>query len=387
MAKKLKENCEIIKTKGDSSKIYCQESYAQELYDLMDGTHVAKKDLSLGDILKVTDMKTQQNGEVEITCDNYETLYFSVQKERKYLELLGLNEFNFGSWVDSGECKDYFQNRKTYVSVENVSTRKGSMYSAHLKTIAREFREQILKPTSAYVAKVLSKNQGGFLVEVQGVKAFLPGSLAAANKIVNFDDYIGKEVYVMIEDYLAPSDIFVVSYKKYLDYILPSKLGELERNQYLTGNVTGTSKFGVFVEFNEIFTGLLHVTEMSPETAEKFHKGEFRSGSTIEAWLKDIKDNKLILTENDPSIRQSEMEEFREKVEGNMHSATIISIKPHGALMEIEKGVLGLLPIKEMKKSGKRLEVGETIEVFIKKVDTSNGKIYLTISEEKVIAE
>lgn len=387
MAKKLKENCAITKKSGDSSKIYCHEPYAQELYDLMDGTHVAKKDLSHGDILRVIDMKTQNNGEVEITCDNYETLYFSVQKEKKYLDLIGLNEFNFSTWVDSGECKDYFQSRKTYVSVENVPNRKGSMYSAHLKTIAREFKEQIIKPTTAYVAKVLSKNQGGFLVEVQGIKAFLPGSLAAANKIVNFDEYIGKEVFVMIEDYLVPSDIFVVSYKKYLDYILPSKLGELERNQYLSGTVTGTSKFGVFIEFDEIYTGLLHVTEMSPETAEKFTRGEFKSGVTVDAWLKDIKDNKLILTENDPSIRQNEMEEFKEKVEGNMHGATIISIKPHGALMEIEKGVLGLLPIKEMKKSGKRLEVGESLDVFIKKVDTSTGKIYLTFNEEKTLAE
>lgn len=387
MAKNLKINPNIVKSKNDSSKIYCQEEYAQELYDLMIGTPVSVKDLTLGDILKVTTMKLSANDEVEVTCDNYETLYFPIQKERKYFELIGLSEDSFREWAGTEQCRDYFQQRKTYVSVENVANRKGSLYSAHLKTIVREFREQIGKPTSAYVAKVLSKNQGGFLVEVQGVKAFLPGSLAAANKIVNFDEYIGKEIFVMIEDYLAPSDIFVVSYKKYLDYILPSKLGELERNQYMTGTVTGTSKFGVFVEFGEIFTGLLHVTEMSPETAEKFNKGEFRSGTAIEAWLKDIKDNKLILTENDPSIRQGEMEEFRSKVEGNYKEGLIVSIKPHGALMEVEKGVLGLLPLKEMKKSGKRLNVGETMNVFIKKVDTTSGKIYLTLTDEAVSVE
>ena len=155
---------------------------------------------------------------MEITCDNFQTLYFSIPKEKKYIELLGFEEYEFKEWLTSNETTDYFKNRKTFVSVENVNTKKGSMYSAHLKTIAREFREQILKPTSAYVSKILSKNQGGFLVEVQGIKAFLPGSLAAANKITNFDDYLGKEVNVMIEDYLAPSDIFVVSYKKYLEY-------------------------------------------------------------------------------------------------------------------------------------------------------------------------
>lgn len=387
-----KENTTVIKHPGDSCKIYCSEPYAQELYDLMFGaktkqTSTYSKDLADGDVLRVIDLKFITHNEIEALCDNFDTLYFDIQKEKRYIDLLEFDEDGFRFWIQSGQCKAHFESHKIFIKVENILNRKGSLYAAHLTTIATEFREQILKPTSAYKARVLSKNQGGFLVEVQGIKAFLPGSLAAANKIVNFDDYIGKEVYVMIEDYLSASDIFVVSYKKYLDHILPSKLGELERNQFMTGTVTGTSKFGIFAEFEEIYTGLLHSTEMTPLTLEKFNNGEFRSGSVIEVWLKDIKDNKLILTQTDPSVRQNEMEEFREKVEGHFQDATIVSIKPHGALMEIEKGVLGLLPVKEMRKSGKRLNVGETLNVFIKKVDTSTGKIYLTISDERVTAE
>jgi len=126
---------------------------------------------------------------------------------------------------------------------------------------------------------------------------------------------------------------------------------------------------------------------MAANTLDKFTNGEFRPGDTIEVWLKDIKDNKLILTETDPSIRQNEMEEFRDKVEGHLHEATIVSIKPHGALMEIEKGVLGLLPVKEMKKSGRRLNVGESLNIFIKRVDTSTGKIYLTLTDERIATE
>jgi hypothetical protein len=221
MAKK--ENTNVIKKIGDKSKIYCQEPYAQELYDFMYGNKVVNKDISTGEILRVVDMKLIGADEIEVQCDNFSSLYFSVQKERKYIEMLGLSEESFKEWVANGECKDHFKQNKSHAIIENSLTRKGSLYAAHLKTIATEFREQIGKPTSAYTAKILTKNQGGFLVEVQGIKAFLPGSLAAANKIVNFDDYIGKEIYVMVEDYLAASDIFVVSYKKYLEHILPSK--------------------------------------------------------------------------------------------------------------------------------------------------------------------
>ena len=388
MATKRKENTTVIKRPGDTSKIYCQEEYAQELYDKMYGTEIVKKDIVNGEILRVVEFKLSSTGkEVTVICDNYLTLYFNFAKERKYFQILGFDEETFLRWIESPSHVDYLKETKIYIQVENIEAAKGSLYQAHLRTIIREFREQIIKPTSAYMAKVIDKNQGGFIVEVQGIRAFLPGSLAAANKIADFDSYIGKEVLVMIEDYLKSSEIFVVSYKKYLDYVLPGKLGELERNQIMNGTVTGTSKFGVFVEFDDIFTGLLHTAEMSPETLDKFNSGQFKPGQEIESWLKDIRDNKLILTETDPSIKQNEYEVFKEKIEGNMKEATIVSIKAHGALMEVEKGILGLLPIKEMKKYKKRLVVGETLEVFIKKVDTSTGKIYLTMNDERVTAK
>lgn len=380
-----RENLSVIKRPGDKSKVLCQEPYAQELYDRMYDAPTYSKDLKTGSILRVVDMRILPN-EVEVVCDNFDTLYFTLSKERKYLDLLGLSEEQFKEWIKSGESSSHFQRHKTHVIVENEKNRKGSLYAAHLLTIVKEFREQILKPTSAYTAKILSKNQGGFFVEIQGVKAFLPGSLAAANKIVDFDEYIGKEIPVMIEDYLESSNIFVVSYKKYLDTILPSKLGELDRNQFMKGFVTGTSKFGIFVEFDEIYTGLLHTTEMSEETNARFANGEFKIGSPVEVWLKDIKDNKLILTEIDPSIRQNEMEEYKINTEGQHVEATVVSIKPHGALMELEKGVLGLLPLKEMKKAGKRLEQGEKFYVYVKKVDTTTGKIYLSLTNSVVEA-
>lgn len=375
----MKENKTIVKQPGDRSKVYSHEPYAQALYDLMFGVTTVSKDLEEGEIIRVSDLRFLSDDEIEIHCENYCTLYFSLQKEKRFLDILGLTSDEFKTWITSGECKEYLDVTKTYVIVENSQTRRGSMYNAHLRVIIDQFKSQIVNPTTAYKAKILSKNQGGFLVEVQGINAFLPGSLAAANKIVNFEEYIGKEVFVMIEDYLQSSDIFVVSYKKYLERILPSKLGELEKNKYVSGIVTGTSKFGIFAEFDELFTGLLHISEMNPQTYEKFTKGQFKSGETLNAWLKDIKDNKLILTEVDPSIKQNEMEEYKMKFESTYKDATIISIKPHGALMEIDKGMIGLLPVKEMKKFNKRLNVGETLNIFIKKIDTETCKIYLTM--------
>lgn len=379
----MKENLNVIKKQNDKSKIYCHEDYAQEMYNILSNVSPRSKEINDGDIFRVVNF-ILHGSEIEAVCENLESLFFSFSKEKKYFEMLDLNEDSFYQWVLSGSHQQFLSERKVYIRVENKNVRKGSLYSAHLITIANEFKEQIKNPTSAYIAKIISKNQGGFIVDVQGIKAFLPGSLAAANKIIDFESFVGKQIYVMIEDYLQPSGVFIVSYKKYLESILPSKLAELEMNQLMTGVIIGTSDFGIFIEFDEIFTGLLHITEMNQETLDNFNNKKFKNGESIEVWLKDIKDNKLILTQIDPNIRQNELKQLKEIIEGKIQDATIISIKSHGALMEIEKGVIGLLPVKEMKKTEKRLNIGETFPVFIKKVDSSTGKIYLTLSDEHV---
>lgn len=383
-----KENKTVQKLPGDSSKIFCQEDYAQDLYDKYYSKVLAvSKDVKEGQILRVISFKPASLDTVEAICENFISFFVNVKKEKKYLEMLSMTEESFLAWVAEGETEDFLKSKKIHLSVENYDAAKGSLHAAHLRTVVTDFIEQIKNPTSAYTAKIISKNQGGFIVEVHGVKAFMPGSLAAANKIVNFEEYIGKEVMVMIEDYLKPSGVFVVSYKKYLDYILPTKLAGLERSKKLVGVVTGSSKYGIFAEFQDIFTGLLHTSEMSEDTLETFKNRGYKPGSEISVWLKEIRDNKLILTENDPSVREGELEAFREKSEGLVKSLKIASIKAFGAFLEVDNGVLGLLPIKELRKSRKKLVVGDSVNVCIKKVDTSSGKIYLTMIDERVGAE
>ncbi len=384
---KRKENLKISKVLGDKSRVFCHADYAQSLYNLMVGSNPMSKDNKNGDILRVTNMRTTSTGNVEVVCENYDSFFINVKRDRPYLEMLGFESDNFAEWINDhqhdGKIIDQLTEHSMFVAIENVDARKASLLAAHSKNIVNEFKSQISNPTTAYMAKVIGKNQGGFIVEVQGMKAFLPGSLAAANKLIDFESFIGRSINVMIEDFLTTSNMFVVSYKKYLDFILPDMISKLEKGSLLTGTITGTSKFGIFVEFEDIFTGLLHTLEMTPEVKEKFDSGFYRSGNKIEAWLKDVRDNRLILTNLDPAEKQAELMQYKEKTEGNVKVATVVSVKQFGILLEIDKGVLGLLPIKETKKLRNRVNVGDTLTVCVNKIDASTGKIFLTLTEDQ----
>lgn len=390
MAKNLKENLTIVKV-DQKDKIYCTEPYAQELYDLMSRLPVQIKDIHTGELLRAMDLKIGKGGQVEIYTSTGTFLFLDMRKDKKYFEAIGFNEFDmtqFDELSKSGWFKDLFAEREEMIKVEgNIDELRGSIYEAYLGKTRDEFVTQIGSPTAYYHAKVISKNQGGFFIKVQGVDAFLPGSLAAANKIVDFDSYIGREIPVMVEDYLKNSDTFIFSYKKYLDKILPAKLAEIERYSKLEGIVTGSSKYGIFVEFQEMFTGLLHTSEMENATLESFINRRVEAGQVIEIWVKDIKDNKLILTEFNPAEKQEEIENFKTKSEGTVKSMKVVSIKPFGVFFEVENDRIGLLPIREMKRIAKKMEVGESYPLCISKVDSDSGKIYLSALNEKVVHE
>jgi ribosomal protein S1 len=390
MPKSLKEN-KTIKKQDRKDKVYCHEPYAQELYDLLCGIEAPCKDVEVGQTLKAIDLRISKSGEVEVHTDAGISVYLDMRKEKRYFEAFGFEDYSvehFAELSKAGWFRELFSSREEKITVEGkLGALRGSLYESHINNVRQEFFDQVKKQSTAYVAKVISKNQGGFFIKVQGIEAFLPGSLAAANKIVDFDSYIGKEIPVMVEDYLVNSDTFIFSYKKYLEKILPSKLAEIKKFSRLIGNVTGTSKYGIFVEFEDIFTGLLHTSEMRPETLDKFNTRSYRPGDELELWVKDIKDEKLILTEIDPSEKISEMENFRSKIEGTVRSLKVISVKPFGAFCEIEENRVGLLPVKEIKRITKKMEVGEYYQLCISKVDPETGKIYLSATNERVANE
>ena len=78
--------------------------------------------------------------------------------------------------------------------------------------------EAAIKNKTVLELPVEEANKGGFFVEVCGIDAFMPGSLAAPNKIADFQSYIGKEIIVMVEDFLKDMNSFIVSHKKYISY-------------------------------------------------------------------------------------------------------------------------------------------------------------------------
>lgn len=282
--------------------VYSHTPYAAALYERMTGgaTAVSPKDTIRGTVYDVKDIKAISDHEILVDTTNGMSAIIDMNKERQYLDTIagGASVHEFINAIKSipGSVDALIASG---MSIRIVGNGRASLWDGHLAKIEADMLAQINNAGTpgfkaiAFNAKVESINMGGFIVDIMGVKCFMPGSLSAPGVLTDFNSMLDKVIPVMVVNYL-PSSGFVVSYKKYLDAILPGKIEkELFQGKQVSARVTGRINNGLFVQFKDedkewIFSGLIHRSTMSKEFEKRFDKREFVVGDEIIAYIYDI---------------------------------------------------------------------------------------------------
>lgn len=271
---KYNENVKLTKfDKNNNTRILCKEPYAQSLYDLYSKSStdiVVKKDLDVGSIYtaKVTSYNASDR---LVTCEEVNS------KSSIYVSI---SEF---------KDNDFLQNKKPF-ELMIVNDFNGTVYGSIKKCaniVNLKLLNTYLENNTVFEITISRLIRGGFIaVFDNSIECFLPGAHAAANVIHDFESYIGKTIKVMVDNYDPASRLFVLSHKKYIRHILPDKIKTLEFGKKYSGYLTSKpTKFGIFVEFDEIFTGLIHITEF--ENYESFIKN-IKQGDQIDFYITRI---------------------------------------------------------------------------------------------------
>jgi len=380
---------EKIKGQDNHNICYSRAPYAQKMFDLLsdNNSQTIKKDLTKGDCVVITDIYNVRLDKMSIELSGGLSVDIDLSREKRFLQIFGYNTVDqFVEDILKPQFKVKFLEQGIYAYViESSPTIKISLWQGHLKKIREEFMKEIESPSKAYVAKVMEANKGGYFVEVQGIEAFMPGSLAAPNKIIDFRTLVGKEVIVMVEDFLKEMNSFIVSHKKYIEHVLPRKIAELDLNHKYTGNITGTSKYGIFVEFGDIFTGLLHNSKMKEDTLRDFRNRKYNPGDQISFYINEItKDNRIILTEESPEEKREKFTKFILENKEKVIDAEVAAVMNFGVIVNVGE-LSGLVPNKEFKRrkiAVKNYVVGDKFKVKI--ADFKDDKlVFDLISEDK----
>jgi ribosomal protein S1 len=171
--------------------------------------------------------------------------------------------------------------------------------------------------------KIIELVRGGYLALYKDmVKVFLPGSHASANVVSNFEDMIGKTIPVIIDNYDKSSNLYVVSYKKYIRKTLPEKIKELSFSKKYKGILTSKpTDYGLFIELDGFFTGLVHKSEIKNYDSIK---KTFKVGQEIEFYIKNIikKDSQyrimMTLDESNIDSGKAQWQKLKDDIEGEV---------------------------------------------------------------------
>jgi len=244
----------------------------------------------------------------------------------------------------------------------------------------REIKEAIGNSSIGFTAKVKELIHGGYWVDVAGIKCFMPGSLGGLNKLHDFNVLVGKEIIVMPITFSKEKDTVVVSHREYLRTMIPSTIEKLNETikEPRTGFVTGTTKFGVFAEFDECLTGLIPKAELNDDFQKALEDRSIKPGDEIIFWAKEvISDRKIILSQLGPKIDL--WDGVDEKYKPMMITeGKVTKITSYGAFVELEKGISGLIHKSKLK--GADLSKGDIINVKIGSVNVSDRKITMNIA-------
>jgi small subunit ribosomal protein S1 len=252
--------------------------------------------------------------------------------------------------------------------------------------------EEALETGEFVEGKVLARVKGGFSVEVDVVKAFLPGSLVDIRPVKEAPELENtvQEFKVIKLDYKRNN--VVLSRKAVLEKINSAEKVELLKNldegQIVKGVVKNLTDYGAFVDLGGL-DGLLHITDIS--WSRVTNPSEVLSlGQEIDVKILSFDKEKLRVSLGLKQIQNDPWETIEGKYSvGGVYEATVSNLTDYGCFAELEQGVEGLIHLSELDWTNKNIhpskvvDLEEKIKVMVLEIDHEKRRISLGLKQTK----
>lgn len=236
-------------------------------------------------------------------------------------------------------------------------------------------------------------NRGGLLVELEGIRGFLPVSQLAAGhypRVSSADKdeilqklhaIIGQQIRARILDISHKDNKLIFSEKEAIKDDMQNRLSKLKVGDEVEGNVTGVIDFGAFVNADGI-EGLIHISEISWERVEDPRK-YLNVGETVKAKIIAIDKDRLSLSLKQ-MLEDPWLNEVKAFKKGAVVEGKITRITPFGAFVQLSPSVEALVHVSEMSDNDsidpeKLFQLNEKKKFKVLDIDEATRKIALSL--------
>lgn len=321
-------------------------------------------------------------GKVVAIDDNFVTVDVGLKSEGR----IPLSEFNYNgvSELKAGDEVDVFIDRYEDKSGDIVLSREKALREAAWDDLEKSFKEG-----TNVMGSIYNRVKGGFMVNLGGVTAFLPGSQVDVRPVKDITPLLGVEQPFLILKMDKLRENIVVSRKEVLEGTNAEEkakiIESLEEGQVLDGVVKNVTSYGAFVDIGGV-DGLLHNTDISWKRIN--HPSEVLVPGQ-EVKVKIVKFNKetkrisLGMKQLVPDPWEGVDHEFPV---GSKIKGKVTNVTDYGIFVEVKEGVEGLVYVSEIswKKNlspSKVATAGEEIDVVVLDVDVVKRRMGLGIKQ------
>ena len=252
--------------------------------------------------------------------------------------------------------------------------------------------EESLETGEFVTGKIHNRVKGGFAVEVDMVKAFLPGSLVDVRPVKEAPD---------IENTVQDFKVIKLDYKR--NNVVLSRKAVLEKNnsavkiellknldegQIVKGVVKNITDYGAFIDLGGL-DGLLHITDISWSRVTN-PSDHLKLGEEIDVKVLNFDKDKLRVSLGLKQIQNDPWENVESKYSiGGIYEAVVSNITDYGCFAQIEEGIEGLIHLSELDWTSKNIhpskvvEMSQKIKVMILEIENDKRRISLGLKQTK----
>lgn len=354
---------------------------------------MSKNTITMDELLAGSDIKHLESGEV------VEGVVSSVKKHEVWIDL-GAKGVGVVMRREIGHGQTLELDQKVTVSVIDPELEEGyallSMKRAAKDRgwdeLKRIFESQEIVEIAPYDA-----NRGGLLVELEGIRGFLPVSQLAAGHyprvsgadkdeiLQKLNALVNKPIRVRVLDVSRKDNKLIFSEKEAVKDDMQARFAQLKVGDEVEGVVTGVIDFGAFVNVDGI-EGLIHISEISWERVEDPRK-YVKVGDTVKAKIIAIDKDRLSL-----SLKQMTEDPWLQEVKafnkGDIVEGKITRITPFGAFVQLSPSVEALVHVSEMSDDEtvdpqQIFQLNEKKQFKVLDIDTDARKIALSLKSAK----
>ena len=252
--------------------------------------------------------------------------------------------------------------------------------------------EKAYEDAETVTGVINGKVKGGFTVELNGIRAFLPGSLVDVRPVRDTLHLEGKELEFKVIKLDQKRNNVVVSRLAVIEFESSAErdqlLENLQEGMEVKGIVKNLTDYGAFVDLGGV-DGLLHITDMAWKRVK--HPSEIVNVGdeiTVKVLKFDRERTRVSLglkqLGEDPWVAIA-----KRYPEGTKLTGRVTNLTDYGCFVEIEEGVEGLVHVSEMDWTNKNIHpskvvnVGDVVEVMVLDIDEERRRISLGLKQCK----